>query len=410
MRALSFPLLALLLALTGAACADVTVPVPDPAFGDGRVSDFYRWPEAVPAQPGRLLRQETLPPAIGLGGAGRQYRLLYSSTSGLDGRTPVAVSGALFIPSGSPPAGGWPLVSWGHGTVGVADICAPSWQGRSYRDVRYLNRWLAEGFAVVATDYEGLGTPGGHPLLNNRTAAYGILDAVRAARTGFPELANKVLIVGQSQGGAGAVAAAAYAQSYAPDIGVIGTVATGVIYNPPGQQRSARAPADLDKVDETIAYQFYSILSAALFDPTIQPADILSAEALPLLDQARSACLFPLESDVVGLGLTRRRVAGPHPGDVLDRWFNAFVSYPTLKLSAPLFIGAGGTDGSTTAATQTAIAKAACEAGTVVEAHVYEGQDHSGTVNRSLEHSLPFARRLLAGQPVPAVCEPVIER
>lgn len=203
MRTFSIPLLAALLALAAPSHADVKVPIPDPAFGDGRVSDFYLWTGPVPAQPGRLLRQEVLPPAVGLAGAGRQFRLLYSSTSGLDGVTPVAVSGALFIPPGKSPNGGWPLVTWGHGTVGVADICAPSWQGRSYRDVRYLNRWLSEGFAVVATDYEGLGTPGGHPLLNNRTAAYGILDVVRAARAGFPEVANKVLVVGQSQGGAG---------------------------------------------------------------------------------------------------------------------------------------------------------------------------------------------------------------
>ncbi|MBA5745491.1 alpha/beta hydrolase, partial [Escherichia coli] len=69
----------------------------------------------------------------------RQLRILYASTDGVGGHTPIAVSGALFVPRGTPPAGGWPLVAWAHGTFGMADICAPSWFGRSYRDVRYLN-------------------------------------------------------------------------------------------------------------------------------------------------------------------------------------------------------------------------------------------------------------------------------
>jgi hypothetical protein len=29
-----------------------------------------------------------------------------------------------------------------HGTVGIADVCAPSWAGRSERDITYLNHWL----------------------------------------------------------------------------------------------------------------------------------------------------------------------------------------------------------------------------------------------------------------------------
>ena len=62
--------------------------------------------------------------------------------------------------------------------------------------------------------------PGGHPLLNNRMAAYGILDAAKAVVAGVPGLADKVLIVGQSQGGVGAFGAGAYAATYGPKLGV----------------------------------------------------------------------------------------------------------------------------------------------------------------------------------------------
>ncbi|MCA3860353.1 MAG: alpha/beta hydrolase, partial [Burkholderia sp.] len=106
------------------------VPAPDPLQGDGRVSAFYAWDRDIPATPGVLLRSEPLPAELGLASAARQLRILYASTDGVGGHTPIAVSGALFVPRGTPPAGGWPLVAWAHGTFGMADICAPSWFGR----------------------------------------------------------------------------------------------------------------------------------------------------------------------------------------------------------------------------------------------------------------------------------------
>jgi hypothetical protein len=86
--------------------------LPNPLQGDGRVSDFYRWDAAIPG-PGKLLRQEELEPTLGLANAGAQFRILYSSTDGVDGKAPNVVSGLLFLPRGGPPVGGGP--SWlGH--------------------------------------------------------------------------------------------------------------------------------------------------------------------------------------------------------------------------------------------------------------------------------------------------------
>jgi hypothetical protein len=96
-------------------------------------SPFYAWSSDVPS-PGALLRSEPLPADLVLENASKSERILYSSTNGLDGKTRIAVSGALFWPKGDPPAGGWPLMAWAHGTVGAAPKCAPSFMGRSERD------------------------------------------------------------------------------------------------------------------------------------------------------------------------------------------------------------------------------------------------------------------------------------
>lgn len=51
--------------------------------------------------------------------------------------------------------------------------------------------------------------------------------------------------------------------------------------------------------------------------------------------------------------------------------------------------------------------KAACAAGTVAEAHLYTGLDHSQTVNASLRDSGAFARAVMSGAPIAPVCQPV---
>lgn len=380
-------------------------PKPDPLQGDGRVSAFYTWQDAIPATPGKLLRSEPLEATLSLPNAASAQRILYTSTDGIDGKTPVVVSGTLFLPKGKAPAGGWPVASWGHGTVGVADVCAPSWQGRSYRDVQYLSRWLDEGFAIVASDYQGLGVPGGHPLLNNRMAAYGILDAARAVVAGVPGLANKVLIVGQSQGGAGALASAAYAATYAPDLGVKGSIGTGVIYTIGAKNVGEQDP---NKVDASLAYGFYTLLAAQQYDPSINPKDFYTDKALPLFEQARTSCLASLVSDVVGVGLTPANAKKDYQGSQLAAWQKQ-VSYPTLKTAQPVFIGTGAEDKTPAAATQVALMQDACQAGSVVEGHLYKGLGHSETVNASLKDSVPFAHKVIKGQTITPICNPSVQ-
>jgi TonB family protein len=163
-RPISRASVTLLIAIATLGAPNVPRPVLEPSQGDGGVSAFYVWDKEVPGTPGKLLRQEPLPDSLMLSNASKSLRVLYTSTNGIDGKTPIAVSGAIYFPKRQATSGGWPVVAWDHGTTGVADVCAPSWTPKSQRDTDYLNAWLAQGYAIVATDYQGLGTPGGHPV------------------------------------------------------------------------------------------------------------------------------------------------------------------------------------------------------------------------------------------------------
>jgi pimeloyl-ACP methyl ester carboxylesterase len=253
-----------------------------------------------------------------------------------------------------------------------------------------------------------LGTPGFNPAFNNRSNAYSLLDSARAVLAHFPHLArDKILLVGQSQGGSAIVAADGYAPVYAPELHLLGAIGTGIVYAA-GRPLKPLEPVDPNannKVDPTISYGFFGILSEKAVNPTLDETKIYTPLALPLLNQARTGCLWDLESDVTLLGLTRANtyVNGRNSGlsdEVVGDVGHKFV---TLKLAAPLFIGAGTQDALAPGAI--ALAHDAHEAGSFVELHLYPGKDHLGTVIESLRDSIPFARKAIKGELIKPIYE-----
>jgi len=141
---------------------------------------------------------------------------------GITGKETQATA-LVFTPKTAPPAGGWPIVAWGHGTTGVIDQCAPSRMklitttilGEDRSTHEMIDSLVKEGYVVVAPDYEGLGEPGGqemHPFLHLKSAAYSITDAVVATKSWLGnKVSNKWAVAGVSQGGHAALGAAEYA-------------------------------------------------------------------------------------------------------------------------------------------------------------------------------------------------------
>lgn len=178
--------------------------------------------EASAKKPGSILR---VWPLVGGGpGGGNAFRILYQST-GLKGE-PIAVSGAIYIPPGKPPAGGRRVIAYGHPTSGVVEKCAPSLRPDNAGLIWGLPAMIAQGYIVVATDYPGLGTPGIHPYLIGISEGRAVLDSVRAAialpRSGA---SNNYVLWGHSQGGHAVLYAGEMSKSYAPELKLVGVAA-----------------------------------------------------------------------------------------------------------------------------------------------------------------------------------------
>ena len=154
------PMLSPIAVAAQAATAEALPPTLTP--GTPESDPFYLPPTPLPpGEPGALIRWEAMPAPAG----GRAWRILYHSTA-LDG-SDIAVSGTVFASDRPAPPGGFPLVAMGHNTTGIAQACAPSlapFHPLPGADEAFYEQQVAGfvdgGFAVVATDYQGLGTPG----------------------------------------------------------------------------------------------------------------------------------------------------------------------------------------------------------------------------------------------------------
>ncbi len=354
---------------------------------------FYTPPRSLPAgQHGALIRARRLTGPAVLAGAAVNELLLYRSI-GVDGR-PTAVSGTVAIPQGTPPRGGWPVISWGHATVGLADRCAPTRSDvLGGYDRPLLRSWLRAGFAVVRTDYEGLGTPGVHPDLVGIPEAHAMLDMVRAAHAFAPALnLRKVALAGHSVGGHAALWSTAKAPAYTPELRIRATVAfapSSHLGEQAAALRTLTTPSgDLSAVAAVI------VRGAQAADPGLHIARLLSARGRALTPAVLDDCLPQL-------------AAGPFngiaPADLFrpDADLSALIAFlsandpQTLSFHTPVRIEQGTADPVVFPALTDQLVQGYAGRGLPVTYQRYAGVDHFGLVRAAatdatayLEHRL----------------------
>ena len=375
-----------------------------PLYGDQDLSPFYRWPQALPENPGVLLREEAAPSNLEITAAGKAARILYTSTDARWRSGIIPVSGTLYLPKGSPPAGGWPLLAWAHGTLGVADRCAPSWAGHKPRDATYINKWLENGFAVVATDYQGLGGPGPHAYLNWESEGRSVLDAVRAARSSQAgTIANQVVITGQSQGSGAAIGATRIAPTYASEIGLKGTVATGVVsYFPEAAHKAP--PLSISSP----SYAVLLMVGGAMPDQAPLPDAMMSEKGKALLAAAREGCSSDVSAVAKRDQIDFSGAFSDPPKDFTAHLVDV-VNMSPVKLPVPIMLGTGLADSLVPPKHQYGAVAALCAADNSVLWKAYAGATHNGGVHASFPDALAFFRTAIAGKRSETNCSSVAE-
>lgn len=359
---------------------------------------FYDPPQPlIEAEPGTLIRSA---PFAGyrLPKGATAVRILYHSRA-LNGED-VAASGVVLIPAGAPPPGGWPVIAWAHGTSGVARMCAPSLM----KDVEYgdegLMPMVAAGFAVIATDYAGLGTPGQHQYDNKIPQANDVIFSVPAAHAAVPDLGKKWVAIGHSQGG----------------VAVWGVAELEAIRNDPGYSGAISVAGDTD-------YEAYELHDAHTFDPitdlywpltafgikaSYPTFDITRMLAPPVLaryqDVTTRGCWYYAFAALKEIGQQRAVMPGWDQAPEVRR-YNEDSRSANKPIRGPLLVLAGDDDRSVAIANIAAGVKEACRLGLPIQYIHRPGLDHDPLMEKTTPEQLVWARARLAGEPWASNCD-----
>ena len=351
------------------------------------LTKFYDTPDPLPpGKPGELIRstefdEYDLPPGVSA------IRILYHSRSASSGD--VAASGVVLFPDEKPPAGGWPVIAWAHGWSGVARQCAPS-LARNLQHGPFLSMYVQLGYAVVATDYAGLGTSFRSAFADTPSNALDVIYSIPAARRALPQLGSRWIAMGTGEGGM-AVAGVAELEREIGDPNYLGSIAISRL-------------ADLQDVYQPVSNLAYkSPLFLAYGIKTVYPQfevnDILTDKALPLYQQIGQVCT---ETEVA----QKPSAAGMlKPNWESNQFVQKYFSRNLLGLSpanAPLLVISSETDPSIIETTK--VVARLCRQGDRVQFEKYPESDPGRVIGDSVRDQIAWIQARFANGPVHSNC------
>jgi uncharacterized membrane protein HdeD (DUF308 family) len=337
--------------------------------GEPVVDAFYDTPDDVPAEPGMLLRSDDFTRTIP--DTAQAWRMLYTTTRA-DGV--AAVASAIVVAPREPADGPHPVIALAHGTTGVDRTCAPSVLDDPFGAGAFyaLDEVIAEGWVLVATDYVGLGTEGGHPYLVGEPAGRNVLDSVRAAKQ-LPELdlADQTVVWGHSQGGGAALWTGVLAPTYAPDANVIGVAALAPASDLVGLVENLGTVPGGTIFASYVVQGFDTAYDDVSLDDYVRPAARSSFDATVDRCLAEPEALLSVVGAVtVGDEVFATDLATGPLGTRLEE------NIPTGPIEAPLLVGQGEADSLVLPTVQADYVAARCAAGQPVDYRTYAGRDH----------------------------------
>ncbi|MFV1363139.1 lipase family protein [Mycolicibacterium elephantis] len=351
--------------------------------------------------PGSLVSATTMPGVTRTveGRRLRAARVVYRSTSGDTGEATV-VSGSVFTPLNDAPDGGWPVVAFGHGTLGIDPHCAPSLSPSLMNLVNVVRVLIQQGYAVALPDYQGLGVKGVHPYSDARTAGLNMIDAVRALRHTFDGVSDNWAALGDSQGGAASWAADEQAQAYAPELHLVGAVASSPAADISGMV--SKAEEGTLTVEQRPVMQAV-IESLARLHPDLDRDDYRRFEATRHWDQLSDCTEEGAYARAAAIQRIGPREFTPKTPQAADRLRGLLEDWalPQKPLSAPLYVFYGGKDPFIDAEWTRSAIEEACALGGVVS---IEFDPEAGHNPADAIQMLDWIDDRFAGRPAPNDC------
>jgi pimeloyl-ACP methyl ester carboxylesterase len=269
------------------------------------------------------------------------------------------------------------------------------------KDVYYgaegLMPMVAAGFAVVATDYHGLGTESPHQYVNKTAQAHDVVYSIPAARSAVSSLGARWVVDGHSQGGLAAWGVAE-AEHDLKDPDYLGAVSVAGV---------ARGIEFFSHLSNTPGVGFYLAFMAAGIQaryPEFQPRDLLSDAVLEhYTDVTTKGCFY--------YGFATY-AAAPGGAQLRPLWEKSAAIHHFFEgnavggapIGGPLFVIAGEADQTVPIEGVRAAVKQICAAKQPVTFRSYPGLDHDPTMETSTPDQLEWIRARFAGKPAVSNC------
>jgi pimeloyl-ACP methyl ester carboxylesterase len=357
---------------------------------------FYATPSPTPStEPGTVIRSEEIASAPA---GSTAWRVLYSSRD-LAGDE-VTVSGVVIVPNGPAPLEGRTVVAWAHPTTGAAPQCAPSLGLDPFEYIAGMHELLAEGYAIAATDYPGLGVNEASSYLLAVPESNSVLDMVRAARSiEDAQISEKFVLWGHSQGGQAALFAAERAASYAPELTL-----EGVAVAAPAADLTTLMGDDIDDISgvtiASYAIPAYTAAYADRFGKDEIEAILTPAGAAATPDMA-ALCLLTENEKI-------HAIAGPLVGGYVTSNPSTTEPWKTMlrensaggaPITVPIFVAQGQADELVAPTATDTYVELLCSQKTAVTFHRLPDVDHGLAAYAALPELLPWLAGLRSGAP-----------
>lgn len=395
--ALSIVLVALVL-LGGLAYASNTYLNPP-------LTSFYAPPHPLPpGKPGELIKAEKIQTNYANVQA---WRVMYHSRD-LRGND-VAVTGLFAAPTSAPPENGFPLLGIAHGTEGLARECAPSldpWalppfaqEFFSFPDTVVVP-FVQAGYAVTATDYQGLGAAGNSAFLIGSIEAQNVLDSMRAIRSfDAIKLNEDNFVWGHSQGGHSAAFTAQLANEIAPELKL-----NGIVLAAPAAQLQTLVETVLAPDQPSFLTGVAAMVAASWSQTYDLPLDVVltpqgKTQVLPLLQECSA-------NAVLGFALAKPSslyFADPTKTSPWSDTMRLNIAQG-VKYAAPVFVAQGAADSVIAPQVTETFVQQLCAAGNAVEFRLYPNASHAQVVSASNADVVAWLNARANNEPAPSNC------
>ena len=301
------------------------------------------------------------------------WNVIYVS-EGADGELEY-VSGEIYVPL-LPSRAERKLMIWATGTTGTQDSCAPS-RNELYGmadgpRVPAIETFLARGYVIVMSDYQGSGTPGPTAYLQGAQQAMASFDIARAARN-LPEAmaGTDIGIYGFSQGGQTALWAAHIVDEYAPEFNLVGAVPLA-----PASRHLDLSFYDLD-IPVNSGYFIMRMAGLQVGHPELKLSDILTDAGLEQLTAQSWGCYEIFES-AAQMNEPYAKPETLEPGTAWRAWLEENDEFLPIDSSIPFLMIQGDVDVDVPVELTRDVLTDLCEQGSQVNYIEMAGADHFG--------------------------------